>query len=129
VGQRVMSREQVERARRARICRGTKRVRAGGIAWLTGAVWLEHAGRNQAIGLVRALGGSGSGREMNWHESRAQVSERERYARGHFDTLRHGRRGTADAKATNEKIKHTVWAWFRRGAGGLESELLACGTA
>lgn len=103
-------RERVESTGHVYVWRA-RSVRVGGFAWLTGVLGLPAHGPNQAIGLVRALSGSGSGWEMKWHESKPQVSGRERYGQAHFCRLGHGRRGTAEENAANEKFTTP----FRRG--------------
>ncbi len=48
---------------------------------------------------------------MKWHESKPQVSGRERYEQAHFCRFGHRRRGTAEGNAANEKFTTP----FRRG--------------
>ena len=53
---------------------------------------------------------------MKWHESKLQVSGRERYRQAHFGRFGHCRRGTGEEYAANEKSTTP----FKRGFRGAD---------
>lgn len=59
---------------------------------------------------------------MKWHESKPQVSGRERYPQTHFCRFGHRRRGTAEENAANEKFTTP----FRRGLENQAADTMRC---